>query len=277
VVGVGWNGSYSGTITSDNGVVGSSAGRGVAGFYGAYSNPVASAGVYGSSTSSAVYAGYFDNLNGTGGNGVFVQGSLTCTGAKPATVPTSKGFQKLYATESPELWFEDLGRGTLINGEVTIYLDPMFAEVCQIDATHPIHVFVQEEGESKGLIVIPGTNAFSVKEKNKGQSNISFSYRIMAKRRFYSDQRFGAEVNLPAQPDWSQYKEVNVPVDYNQARQYFHMDEMEAELKAAKAAAGSSSNDAVKKVAEFPAHDSKRAIQQPIGIPLKAKSTTQSK
>lgn len=267
VVGIGWNGSYNVGITGyDNGVVGTSLGRGVAGYYGPFSAPAAAAGIYGSSDLSGVYAGYFNNITGAAGNGVFVVGSLSCTGAKPATVPTSQGYQKLYATESPELWFEDLGRATLVNGQVTVTLDPMFAEVCQIDEQHTIHVFVQEEGESNGLIVTPGKNSFTVKEKNNGASNISFSYRIMAKRRFYSNQRFGAEVNLPAQPDWSKYKEVNVPVNYQQARQYFNMDEVERAQKE-KQAAQTENNERLK---PLKAGERKRGVQQMVGLPQKA-------
>ena len=265
VLGIGWGGGVGTGIGTDNGVVGTSNGRGVAGFYGIYSAPVAAAGIYGSSNGTSTYAGYFNSLSGSGGNGVFVNGTLTCTGTKPATVPTNSGFQRLYATESPELWFEDLGNGTLINGTTTIALDPMFMEVCHIDAQHPIHVFVQEEGESNGLMVEPGETSFTVKEKNHGQSNIRFSYRIMAKRRFYADQRYGAEVNLPAQPDWSQYKDIKVPSNYNEARAYYHMDEMEQSLKANKEAAkNAETNSSV-----YPAYNHIKGPQTAVGKPVK--------
>jgi hypothetical protein len=268
VVGVGFGGSFDVNATaSDNGVIGTAAGRGVAGYYGPYSIPAAAAGVYGSSSTSGIYAGYFNNISGAGGNGLFVQGSMSCTGTKPATVPTSQGFQKLYATESPELWFEDLGSATLVNGVVTISLDPMFAEVCQIDNTHPIHVFVQEEGESNGLIVIPSGNSFTVKEKNNGQSNINFSYRVMAKRKFYSSQRFGAEVNLPAKVDWNQYKEINVPVNYEQARQYYHMDEVEKLQRDKKPSAQD-----MQHADKFTAPTRTKGVQPILGLPVKGAS-----
>ena len=269
VLGVGYGGTFNGTINSDNAVLGISTARSITGIWGPHTAPTNSAAIYGSSSSAGIYVGYFNNLTGAAGNGLFVVGSMSCTGAKPATVPTSKGYQKLYATESPELWFEDLGTATLVNGVVTVQLDPMFAEVCQIDAQHPIHVFLQEEGESNGLIVLPALSSFTVKEKNGGQSNINFSYRVMAKRKFYSEQRFGAEISLPKEPDWSSYKEVNVPVDYEAARQYFKMDELEKQLKEGKSK-NAPHPQAMQQALNFPSHDFVRGKSEPIGIPLRS-------
>ena len=124
---------------------------------------------------------------------VYAQGNLIATGAKNASVPTSKGNQLLYSMESPEVWFEDLGFAELVNGEVTIHLDNLFLETVVIDESHPMHVFVQEQGECNELYVIPGTTSFTVKEKNNGSSNVRFSYRVLAKRTNYQDHRFGMD------------------------------------------------------------------------------------
>ena len=147
-----------------------------------------SVGVYGlnKSGSSSAYAGYFD-------------GNHAITGTKSASVPTTQGNQLLYSMESPEIWFEDLGVGQLHNGKVHIKLDKMFNETVFIDQNHPMHVFLQEQGESNGLYFIPDSDGkgFTVYEKNNGNSNVKFSYRIVAKRRFYQDHRFGID---PMQP-----------------------------------------------------------------------------
>ncbi|HKR05507.1 MAG TPA: hypothetical protein VJY62_12805, partial [Bacteroidia bacterium] len=75
-----------------------------------------------------------------------------------------------------------------------------------------------EEGESNGLIAIPGTNNFTVKEKNNGTSDISFTYRVMAKRKYYENYRFGNEVQMGENVDWSQYKDLPaIPVNYEEA------------------------------------------------------------
>ncbi|MEN9488225.1 MAG: hypothetical protein RL494_490, partial [Bacteroidota bacterium] len=123
----------------------------------------------------------------------------------------------LYVTEAPEVWFEDIGRGKLVNGTVEIKLDPLFLETVFIDEKHPMSVFLQEEGDSKGLYVIPGKDGFVVKEKNGGTSSISFSYRIMAKRLHFQDHRFGNDP-VWGEGDTRTYNQYATPppVDYNE-------------------------------------------------------------
>ena len=162
-------------------------------------------GVVGWRANNANYSGYFN------GNHVIANGT------KSASVGTSKGNQLLYVTESPEVWFEDIGRGKLINGTVEIKLDPLFLETVAIDDEHPISVFLQEEGDSNGLYVIPGKDGFIVKEKQGGTSNISFSYRIMAKRLHFQDHRFGNDP-IWGDGDTRKYNQYATPppVDYNE-------------------------------------------------------------
>jgi len=159
-------------------------------------------------TGTGVYAR--DMANAAGSYAFYGTGKFSVTGAKAASVPTSKGNQLLYCTESPELWFEDLGSGKLVNGQVHIALDDMYLETIFISEEHPMHVFLQEMGESNGLIVIPDADntGFTVKEKNGGTSTISFSYRIMAKRRFYQEHRFGVDSNQPFGNNLEGFKDV---------------------------------------------------------------------
>ncbi len=182
LVGIGW-----GTSVNDIPNTGSSSGEtNDIGVFGSvnYSTGI---GVYGLNYDTTGYAGYFD-------------GNLTMVnGTKNASVPTSKGNQLLYSMESPEVWFEDFGQANLKNGFAHIILDEMFQETVRIDNEHPMHVFLQEQGECNGLYFIadPDGKGFIVKEKQKGNSNITFSYRITAKRRFFQDHRFGVD---PLQP-----------------------------------------------------------------------------
>lgn len=159
-------------------------------------------GVYGRNTSTTVGSAY----------GVYCVSNFAATGVKSASVPTTKGNQLVYCTESPELWFEDIGGGKLVNGSIHIELDSMFLETIFVDEEHPLRVFIQEEGESNGLIVIKDEDnkGFTVKEKNSGTSSISFSYRIMGKRRFYQNQRFGVDANQPFEDNLSKAKDQDV-------------------------------------------------------------------
>jgi hypothetical protein len=124
------------------------------------------------------YSGLF-----TGGKGLIVYGDLTVAGgAKSAAVKGADGkLRRLYSVESPESWFEDVGSGHLSNGSATVQLEPGFAGVVKTDA---YHVFPVANGDCKGLYVSNRTpSSFSVHEQQGGTSNVSFSYRVIAKRK----------------------------------------------------------------------------------------------
>ncbi len=156
-------------------------GVGVAGiaYNGVFAPGQSDVGVYGSAgTAAGQYA-------------VYARGNTATTGTKSASVPTSKGNQLLYAVESPGIWFEDFGNAQLVNGKATINLDPLYLETVVIDPAHPMVVTVTPQGDCKGLYVVPGTTGFEVKELGGGNANVSFSYRVSAKRVNYQDHRFG--------------------------------------------------------------------------------------
>ena len=146
------------------------------------------AGVFGAGTSTA-WGGYF-----TGGLWVsdyeLVSGDLTVQGSKNAAVKIDNGEYRLVSCqESPEVWFEDFGEGQLSNGRTHIELDPLFLQTVTIDSRHPIKVFVQLEGDCRGVYVSKGITGFDVNELQGGIGNVSFSYRVVAKRKGYEDVR----------------------------------------------------------------------------------------
>ncbi len=139
-------------------------------------------GVYGYSDIYGVY--------GSGGNyGVYYSGGLAGTGSKSCVVKTSQGPTLLYCQESPENWFEDFGNGQLSRGQAHVDLDPLFLETVTIDPANPLKIFIQIEGECNGVYVAKGATAFDVIELNKGTSDISFSYRVVAKRKGFENRR----------------------------------------------------------------------------------------
>jgi hypothetical protein len=154
-------------------------------------------GVFGTvsySTGTGVYA----RNSSSGANALYGWGNSVVTGSKSASVPTSQGNQLLYSMESPEIWFEDFGSGKLENGKATVLLDQLFLETVHIDDEHPYRVFLQMEGDCKGLFVSNKTETgFEVREIQGGQSDIAFSYRIIAKRKHYQDHRFGCDWMQP--------------------------------------------------------------------------------
>jgi hypothetical protein len=242
--GAGVLGNYNGTNTSNT----------RAGVYGVCSTPAApvgGAGVYGYNAiaSGSMRMGVLGSYNGaafgigvhgigfgggimTGNNDVAVVGwrannmnysgyfngnHVIANGTKTASVGTQWGNQLLYCTESPEVWFEDIGRGKLVNGVATIEMDSIFKQVTFVDDEHPIHVFIQMEGECEDVFVQPGTTSFTVKEKNGGNSNTPFSYRVMAKRLHFQDHRYGNDPLWGAGDTriYNQYA-YPPPLDYNE-------------------------------------------------------------
>lgn len=192
------------------------------GVLGGYNGAAYGFGVYGIGFGGGIMAGNNDagvvgwRANNANYSGYFNGNHTIANGTKSASVPTTKGNQLLYCAESPEVWFEDLGGGKLVNGQATIQLDALFLETVVIDDKHPMRVFIQMEGESQEVYVTKTNTSFTVKERNNGNSNADFSYRIMAKRVHFQDHRFGND------PVWgpgdtrkySQYA-TPPPIDYD--------------------------------------------------------------
>jgi hypothetical protein len=159
-----------------------------------YAKPNADgAGVFGAAAS---------NLDGTftGRAGLFVGpvdvvGDLTVTGnvvvwgTKSAAARHDDGTHRLlYCLESPESQFEDFGEAKLVKGKAEVRLDRDFIGLAD---TRKYHVFLTPYGESKGLFVAArrGTG-FQVREQGGGKSSLSFSYRVVAKRKHVAAKRF---------------------------------------------------------------------------------------
>ena len=118
-----------------------------------------------------------------------VEGNFSVTGTKSAVVKTKNGKGvTLYAVEASENWFEDFGSARLKEGKAVVQIDSTFMETVNTDVDY--HVFLTPRGQCMGLYVASqkGTS-FEVGELNGGKSDISFSYRIVAKRKGYEDQR----------------------------------------------------------------------------------------
>jgi hypothetical protein len=205
------------------------------GVLGNYNGAAFGIGVYGIAFGGGIITGNNDvavvgwRANNANYSGYFNGNHVIANGTKTASVGTSQGNQLLYVTELPEVWFEDVGTAKLVNGVCEVKLDPLFMETVFIDETHPMQVFIQEQGESNGVYVVPGPDGFIVKEKNGGTSNITFSYRIMAKRLHFQDHRFGNDplwgpgdtrkYNQYATPPPVNYEE-NVKFQENQKKNY---------------------------------------------------------
>ena len=137
---------------------------------------------------------------------VLIQGTIYAAPgfSKGALVKARDGSHRtLYCVESPECWFEDFGRARLVRGKARVRLDRTFAAVVR---TGDYHVFLSPEGLSHGLYVSRRTrDGFEVREQHRGASTVTFSYRIVARRKDVDAPRFSRvqlrEIpKLPARP-----------------------------------------------------------------------------
>ena len=171
------------------GVVGTSQGRQP----GVYGSSASGAGVFGTTGDTASgLAAYFVGPT-------IVEGDFTVLGgAKSAAVTFPDGsVRRFYSVESPESYFEDFGAGRLVGGRTTIAVAEDFAVVVHSD---DYQVFLTAEGDSNGLYVAGKTPlGFEVHEQHGGTSNISFAYRVVARRKDIAARRMD-HVHKPQRP-----------------------------------------------------------------------------
>ena len=199
----GFNNRTSGTTNGVLGVVKAKDGVGVvgglapsgdgdgAGVYGANAASTGTGvGVEGYNDASSGWAGYFTSL----ANGVAIDsasgktGLVVYRGSKSAAVPTSDGDRLLYNEESTEVLFTDYGFAVLQDGYSVVTIDPVFAETVNLD--EPYHVFLQAYGDANIYVDNRTSDSFEVRaSQHSTEFDIEFSYRIVAKRLGFEDQR----------------------------------------------------------------------------------------
>jgi hypothetical protein len=170
-----------GQSSNNHGCGGATTKAGFSGLFGFTNVPGASA-LLGISSPANGTAGYFHGA-------VFVDGSFqVLNGAKAALVAHPDGsHRRVYCQEAPEPWFEDFGTARLQGGKAVIRLDPDYAAVVKAD---DYEVFPVPKGECNGLYIANQTpTSFEVRELRGGTSSVSFSYRLVARRKDNVGQR----------------------------------------------------------------------------------------
>ncbi|MCX7606691.1 MAG: hypothetical protein N2170_05425 [Bacteroidia bacterium] len=110
-----------------------------------------------------------------------------------------------FCPEAPEVLFMDYGEGQLQQGRAYIELDPDFSHNIWVDDAHPLRVFIQLEGDCKGVYVLnKSSRGFEVRELDGGRSNARFVWQVVANRRDEYDPQTGQLV--------SRYQNVRKPV-----------------------------------------------------------------
>ena len=87
----------------------------------------------------------------------------------------------LYCPVSNEYVLTISGTGSLNNGKCHVKIDPVISKRIEAGEEHPIRVFVQPEGECRGVYVSNKTSeGFDVAELMGGSSNVNFSWSLEA-------------------------------------------------------------------------------------------------
>ena len=129
----------------------------------------------------------------------------------------------MFCPEAPEVFFQDHGSGKLENGKVHIELDPIFAKNIVANEKHPLRVYIQLEGDCKGVYVTNKTQTgFDVVELNGGNSNAEFSWFVNANRADYVNPvtneliSKNEDVRFPPAPNAFETKELKQVPKQNQ-------------------------------------------------------------
>jgi hypothetical protein len=144
-----------------------------------------------SATTTILRAGGYFQTNG-GGSYAYV-GAITAGGTARkiegnGTVNTvvkdnNDNLVVLSCPEAPENFFQDFGKGNLVNGKAHITLDKIFTKNIVVNEKHPLRVFVQLEGDCKGVYVSNQTaDGFDVTELQGGNSSVNFTWFVTANR-----------------------------------------------------------------------------------------------
>lgn len=135
-----------------------------ASFLGAYNNNTSAENVYVGARIGNVHY----KILGTGG------------GSVSTTMDTRDGERVMFAPESPENWFFDMGEVQLVNGKATVQLDPLFVDM--ISDAKPFKVFVQGAEDTQGSIRITRNQqgkSFTLEDLG-GQSNGTVQFSVYA-------------------------------------------------------------------------------------------------
>ncbi len=125
------------------------------------------------------------------GYGVYSDGTLGSSGPIMSLAPTRDyGDREVYGVQSTGNWFEDFGTRRLNGKEATVTVDPIFAQTVNLDEAY--HVFLTPLGDAGLYVAEKAADHFKVRARGRDGVDISFDYRIVARRRGHERKRLEA-------------------------------------------------------------------------------------
>lgn len=89
------------------------------------------------------------------------------------------GSRATYAVQTTGNWIEDFGASQLVQGQATVTIEPVFAQMVNLDE---YHVFLTPLGDCSLYVVDKTPTAFTVRAMGEQQCSIAFDYRLVARQ-----------------------------------------------------------------------------------------------
>ena len=96
------------------------------------------------------------------------------------------GSRAVYAVQATGSWIEDFGTAQLVDGQVTVTIEPVFAQMVNLGE---YQVFLTPLGDCPLYIADKTPASFTVKAMGGQRCSIAFDYRLVAKRLGYEKAR----------------------------------------------------------------------------------------
>jgi hypothetical protein len=96
------------------------------------------------------------------------------------------GPRAVYAVQATGSWIEDFGTAQLVDGQVTVTIEPVFAQMVNLGE---YQVFLTPLGDCPLYIADKTPASFTVKAMGGQRCSIAFDYRLVAKRLGYEKAR----------------------------------------------------------------------------------------
>lgn len=144
--------------------------------------------------------------------GVYYSGGLAGSGIKSAIVRTTDGPKAVYCQESPGIWFEDFGSGSIVNGQAMLMIPEDYLQTVTISQAHPMKVFISPTDNLGNYWIEKSLDHFIV-HAPQSEDGAGFDFRVVAKRSGYEDIRLAA---APASyTDHNLYPKIeDVPIEF---------------------------------------------------------------
>ncbi|MBC2106154.1 phage tail spike protein [Listeria booriae] len=129
----------------------------------------------------------------TDGNTLYVSGNLAVEGNKHAVVKIGEEYRALYAYETAESYFGDIGESTTNdNGEIEITMESIFLNT--VNTSMEYHVFLSSYANSNVWVDSRTSDSFIVKSD---KPNIRFAWEVKAKRTGFEKERLEVVEEIP--------------------------------------------------------------------------------